>query len=44
MTYYDLLDKLRLWPGDQAYVDPLLGVGNFGVCGNADLALTPPSG
>jgi spermidine dehydrogenase len=35
MSYHDLLDRLGY--GDQAkrYVDPLLGVGNFGVCGNA---------
>ena len=35
MSYYDLLDKLRYGPEVKRYIDPLLGVGNFGVCGNA---------
>jgi spermidine dehydrogenase len=35
MTYYDLLDKLRYGAEIKRYIDPLLGVGNFGVCGNA---------
>ena len=39
MTYYDLLDKLGYGPEVKRYIDPLLGVGNFGVCGNAVSAL-----
>jgi spermidine dehydrogenase len=35
MTYYELLDKLRYGAEVKRYIDPLLGVGNFGVCGNA---------
>jgi spermidine dehydrogenase len=35
MTYYELLDKLGYGADVKRYVDPLLGVGNFGVCGNA---------
>lgn len=35
MSYYDLLDKLGYGPEIKRYIDPLLGVGNFGVCGNA---------
>lgn len=35
MTYYDLLDKLGYGAETKRYIDPLLGVGNFGVCGNA---------
>src|ERR1700722_827629 len=35
MTYYDLLDKLGYGTETKRFVDPLLGVGNFGVCGNA---------
>jgi spermidine dehydrogenase len=35
ITYYDLLDKLGYGPEIRRYVDPLLGCGNFGVCGNA---------
>ena len=35
MSYYDLLDKLGYGPEVKQYIDPLLGVGNFGVCGNA---------
>ena len=35
MTYYELLDKLGYGSEVKRYVDPLLGVGNFGVCGNA---------
>ena len=35
MTYYDLLDKLGYGSEIKRYIDPLLGVGNFGVCGNA---------
>ena len=35
MTYYDLLDKLGYGTEIKRYIDPLLGVGNFGVCGNA---------
>ena len=35
ITYYDLLDKLGYGAEIRKYVDPLLGCGNFGVCGNA---------
>ena len=35
MTYHDLLDKLGYGQEIKRYIDPLLGVGNFGVCGNA---------
>lgn len=35
MSYYDLLDKLKYGADVKRYIDPLLGVGNFGVCGNA---------
>ena len=35
MTYYELLDKLQYGPQVRSYIDPLLGVGNFGMCGNA---------
>jgi spermidine dehydrogenase len=35
MSYYELLDKLGYGPEVKRYIDPLLGVGNFGVCGNA---------
>jgi spermidine dehydrogenase len=35
MTYYDLLDKLGYGKETKRFIDPLLGVGNFGVCGNA---------
>jgi spermidine dehydrogenase len=35
ITYYDLLDKLGYGTEVKRYIDPLLGVGNFGVCGNA---------
>ncbi len=35
MSYYDLLDKLQYGEQIKRYIDPLLGVGNFGVCGNA---------
>jgi spermidine dehydrogenase len=35
MTYYDLLDKLGYGRETKRFIDPLLGVGNFGVCGNA---------
>jgi len=35
ITYYELLDKLGYGPEVKRYIDPLLGVGNFGVCGNA---------
>jgi len=39
ITYYDLLDKLGYGTEVKRYIDPLLGVGNFGVCGNAVSAL-----
>ena len=39
ITYYDLLDKLGFGAEVKRYIDPLLGVGNFGVCGNAVSAL-----
>ena len=39
MTYYELLDKLQYGDEIKRYIDPLLGVGNFGVCGNAVSAL-----
>ena len=35
ITYYDLLDSLGYGTEVKRYIDPLLGVGNFGVCGNA---------
>ena len=35
ITYYELLDKLGYGAEVKSYIDPLLGVGNFGVCGNA---------
>ena len=35
ICYYELLDKLRYGAEVKRYIDPLLGVGNFGVCGNA---------
>ena len=35
MSYYALLDKLGYGAEVKRYIDPLLGVGNFGVCGNA---------
>jgi spermidine dehydrogenase len=35
MSYYDLLDKLNYGAAVKRYVDPILGVANFGVCGNA---------
>jgi spermidine dehydrogenase len=35
ITYYELLDKLGYGKEVKRYIDPLLGVGNFGVCGNA---------
>jgi spermidine dehydrogenase len=35
ITYYELLDKLGYGNEVKRYIDPLLGVGNFGVCGNA---------
>jgi spermidine dehydrogenase len=35
ITYHDLLDKLGYGAEVKRYIDPLLGVGNFGVCGNA---------
>lgn len=35
ITYYDLLDKLEYGAEIRSYINPLLGVGNFGVCGNA---------
>jgi spermidine dehydrogenase len=35
MSYHGLLDRLGYGAEVKRYVDPLLGVGNFGVCGNA---------
>jgi spermidine dehydrogenase len=35
MSYYDLLDKLGYGSEVRQYIDPVIGVGNFGVCGNA---------
>jgi spermidine dehydrogenase len=35
ITYYELLDKLGYGAETKRYIDPLLSVGNFGVCGNA---------
>jgi spermidine dehydrogenase len=35
LTYHELLDRLGYGTDVKRYVDPLLGVGNFGVCGNA---------
>jgi len=39
MSYHELLDKLGYGAEVRRYVDPLLGVGNFGVCGNAVSAM-----
>jgi spermidine dehydrogenase len=35
ITYYDLLEQLGYGTEVKRYIDPLLGVGNFGVSGNA---------
>jgi spermidine dehydrogenase len=35
ISYYELLDHLGYGPAVKRHIDPLLGVGNFGVCGNA---------
>ena len=35
ISYYELLDKLHYGAEVKRYIDPVLGVGNFGVCGNA---------
>jgi spermidine dehydrogenase len=35
ITYYQLLDKLGYGADVKRYIDPLIGVGNFGVCGDA---------
>jgi spermidine dehydrogenase len=35
ISYFELLDKLGYGPEVKSYINPLLGVGNFGVCGNA---------
>jgi spermidine dehydrogenase len=35
ISYCELLDKLGYGPEVKSYINPLLGVGNFGVCGNA---------
>lgn len=35
MTYHQLLDRLGYGEEVKRYVDPLLGAGNYGVCGNA---------
>lgn len=35
MSYHDLLDRLRYGEQVKRFVDPLLGAGNYGVCGNA---------
>jgi spermidine dehydrogenase len=35
ITYYELLEQLGYATEVKRYIDPLLGVGNFGVCGNA---------
>ena len=39
ISYYDLLDQLGYGSEVKGYIDPLLCVGNFGVCGNAVSAL-----
>ncbi|MBS0578096.1 MAG: FAD-binding oxidoreductase [Proteobacteria bacterium] len=39
ITYYELLDQLGYGSEVKHYIDPLLCVGNFGVCGNAVSAL-----
>ncbi|HVO45353.1 MAG TPA: NAD(P)-binding protein [Steroidobacteraceae bacterium] len=39
ITYYELLDQLGYGSEVRSYIDPLLCVGNFGVCGNAVSAL-----
>lgn len=39
ITYYELLDRLGYGSEVKRYIDPLLCVGNFGVCGNAISAL-----
>jgi spermidine dehydrogenase len=39
ITYYELLEQLGYGGEVKAYIDPLLCVGNFGVCGNAVSAL-----
>jgi spermidine dehydrogenase len=35
ITYYDLLDKLNYGTEVRNFIDPYIGVANFGVCGNA---------
>lgn len=35
ISYYDLLDKLGYGTEVRQYVDPVIAVGNFGVCGDA---------
>lgn len=35
ISYFELLDTLGYGPEVKNYINPLLGVGNFGVCGNA---------
>jgi spermidine dehydrogenase len=35
LSYYDLLDKLGYGPDVKRYIDPYIGVANYGVCGNA---------
>jgi spermidine dehydrogenase len=35
MSYYALLERLGYSMAVRRYIDPVLGVGNFGVCGNA---------
>jgi spermidine dehydrogenase len=35
ISYFELLDKLGYGVEVKNYINPLLGVGNFGVCGNA---------
>ncbi len=40
MTYYELLDLLGYRAEVKQYVDPLIGAGNFGVCGDAISAFT----
>lgn len=39
MSYHALLERLGYGAEVKRYIDPLLGVGNFGVCGNAVSAL-----
>ena len=39
ITYYELLEQLGYGAEVKKYIDPLLCVGNFGVCGNAVSAL-----